>query len=283
MAAPHVSGAAALLLQAQPGLSITETAYALTSTAVPLRATVSDTVPNNTFGWGRLDVLGAALSVVSTGSLSGTVTGAGGEPVPGAAVTASGEDSGLHATAAAGPDGRYALPLAAGPYTVTASAFGYYRQRPGARRHHHRRRHRRATSCCRPCPPARWPASVLDDGTGEPARGHGHHLRHRALGVQPTRPPAPTASPCRRASTPLRVRGLGPPAGPRRRAGRDRRRGCHGRLRPARRPQRPGGGQRRLVQRPPRRLLRRRAGGAGLPARHPPHHLQQLRARRWPS
>ena len=125
MAAPHASGTAALLLQAAPGLSVTRTLYALTSTAVPLRFAATDPIPNNTYGWGRLDALGAVLSVVSTGSLSGTVRAAGGPPIAGAAVTAWSETGGLHGAAQSGGDGGYALPLAAGPYTVTASAFGY--------------------------------------------------------------------------------------------------------------------------------------------------------------
>ncbi len=125
MAAPHASGTAALLLQAAPGLSVTRTLYALTSTAVPLKYADTDPVPNNTYGWGRLDALGAVLSVASTGSLSGTVRAQGGLPIAGAAVTAWSETGGLHATGQAGGVGRYAVPLAAGPYTVTASAFGY--------------------------------------------------------------------------------------------------------------------------------------------------------------
>ena len=130
MAAPHASGTAALLLQARPDLTITQTAYALTSTAVPLRTTISDTVPNNTFGWGRLDALAAALSVASLGSLSGTVTSVSGHPVGNASVTALAEVSSLTATATSDADGRYNLPLAAGPYTVTANAFGYTASTP---------------------------------------------------------------------------------------------------------------------------------------------------------
>jgi uncharacterized repeat protein (TIGR01451 family) len=130
MAAPHAAGTAALLLQAQPGLSITATALALTSTAIPLVLTVSDTIPNNTYGWGRLDALGAVLRVASNGSLSGTVLASGGQPIAQAAVTAQSETTAGHASSVADAAGRYVLPLAAGPYTVTASAFGYAASAP---------------------------------------------------------------------------------------------------------------------------------------------------------
>ncbi|MDP2855835.1 MAG: carboxypeptidase regulatory-like domain-containing protein, partial [bacterium] len=130
MAAPHATGTAALLHQAQPGLSITATAFALTSTAVPLVLTVSDTIPNNTYGWGRLDALGAVLRVASAGSLSGMVRTTAGQPIPQATVAALSETSADHALAIADAAGRYALPLTAGPYTVTASAFGYTTSAP---------------------------------------------------------------------------------------------------------------------------------------------------------
>jgi uncharacterized repeat protein (TIGR01451 family) len=130
MAAPHAAGTAALLLQVQPGLSITATAFALTSTAVPLYFTVSDTIPNNTYGWGRLDALSAVLSVANSGSLTGTVLATGGQPIAQATVSAWSETTSGQASALADAAGRYALPLAAGPYTVTASAFGYTASAP---------------------------------------------------------------------------------------------------------------------------------------------------------
>jgi len=50
--APYATGAAALLLQAEPGLPPTALAQRLRMTAVPL----GSPVPNSTFGWGRLSL-----------------------------------------------------------------------------------------------------------------------------------------------------------------------------------------------------------------------------------
>ena len=59
IAAAHVSGALALILSAQPGLTADEQAEALRATAVDL----GETGPDNVFGYGRLDA-GAAVAYV---------------------------------------------------------------------------------------------------------------------------------------------------------------------------------------------------------------------------
>jgi bacillopeptidase F len=51
MAVPHVAGLAALLLQAEPDLTISEMEQAITGTAVSL----GSPIPNNDYGWGRID------------------------------------------------------------------------------------------------------------------------------------------------------------------------------------------------------------------------------------
>ena len=120
MAAPHVAGTAALMLAADPSLTITDTASVLTGTAAPL----STTFPNNDSGYGRVDAYAAVQAVASMGVLSGTVTRSDtGAPIVGATVTAvSSEGSG---TASTGTNGQYVRGLAASVYTVDASAFGY--------------------------------------------------------------------------------------------------------------------------------------------------------------
>ncbi len=55
LAAPHVAGALALLLSAHPGVSAASQVSALTSSALDLGALG----PDNTYGYGRLDALGA--------------------------------------------------------------------------------------------------------------------------------------------------------------------------------------------------------------------------------
>jgi subtilisin family serine protease len=66
MAAPHLAGGVALLLQAKPALigDIAKTESTFTHTSMPLRSTQDcggsgQKVPNNVFGWGLLNLLKA--------------------------------------------------------------------------------------------------------------------------------------------------------------------------------------------------------------------------------
>ncbi|MBX7214467.1 MAG: S8 family serine peptidase [Thermoflexales bacterium] len=122
MAAPHVAGAAALMLSAAPGLSGPAVLETLTRTAVPL----STTLPNNNTGWGRIDAFSATLSVAQTGLFTGTVLD-GGLPVGDVLITAHGDtgSSAIVASTHTDAQGRYALPVPAGLYTLTAEAYGY--------------------------------------------------------------------------------------------------------------------------------------------------------------
>lgn len=61
MAAPHVSGGVALLLQIDPALTINEIEDVLKTTAVDL----GTAGPDNNYGWGRIDLYEAALAVGS--------------------------------------------------------------------------------------------------------------------------------------------------------------------------------------------------------------------------
>ena len=118
MAAPHVTGAVALILQAKPTLTIAETIYALTNTAKAL----STTLPNNESGFGRIDVYAAALSVISTGVITGQVVN-GGQPISNALVSAFA--NGRVMDTSSDENGRYSLRAPFGFYTTTASAFGF--------------------------------------------------------------------------------------------------------------------------------------------------------------
>jgi len=121
MAAPHVAGTIALLLSANPSLTITGTAFALTSTAVHL----TTTIPNNDSGYGRIDAYAAVRAVASLGAISGTVTRSDtAAPIGGVQVSMRSPD-GLAGATTTAANGRYALSLATSVYTVTASAFGY--------------------------------------------------------------------------------------------------------------------------------------------------------------
>ena len=131
MAAPHIAGAVALVISADPAYAgdVDAIEDILASTAEPKTTTEGcggdgpTDVPNNVWGWGILDVLGAVTEI--TGSLEGTVTRvATGQPIAGATVSAQGSGGPVQRETVAESDGSYALNLAAGIYEVTASAPG---------------------------------------------------------------------------------------------------------------------------------------------------------------
>lgn len=72
MAAPHVAGLVALLISAKPALAgqVDAIENAITQSAQPLLTTqgcggdTPTSLPNNVYGWGRIDALAAVLSVV---------------------------------------------------------------------------------------------------------------------------------------------------------------------------------------------------------------------------
>ncbi|MDG5473224.1 S8 family serine peptidase [Jeotgalibacillus sp. ET6] len=75
MAAPHVAGAAALVLQANSSLSIDDVEDLLMDTATPRTNAQYPTAPNNGFGDGIINVFDAVSAVISgLGTISGQVT-----------------------------------------------------------------------------------------------------------------------------------------------------------------------------------------------------------------
>lgn len=120
MAAPHIAGTAALMLSARPGLSITQTAFALTSTATYL----SGMVPNNESGYGRVDAYAAVAYAVHAGVLVGRVQ-SDSRPIPGAVIHATSAVSGTSVSATTDGEGRYQLFLRSGYYNLVANAFGF--------------------------------------------------------------------------------------------------------------------------------------------------------------
>ncbi|PSL04612.1 carboxypeptidase family protein [Haloactinopolyspora alba] len=129
MAAPHVTGAVALLWSAVPALvgDIASTRALLDDTARDVDdTTCGGTADDNpTWGEGKLDALAlvnAGIEAGGAGDLTGTVTGPDGEPLTGATISAEG----THArTTTTGEDGTFSLRLLAGDYEVTTTKFGY--------------------------------------------------------------------------------------------------------------------------------------------------------------
>ncbi|TDD12241.1 hypothetical protein E1292_02005 [Nonomuraea deserti] len=129
MAAPHVSGAVALMWSAAPALvgDIAATRDILDRTAQDRADTTCGGTAgdNNVYGEGMLDAYRAvgASPRAGAGTLTGTVTDERtGEPVAGVRVSATGPRT-LDTTTAA--DGTYRLYLDEGDYDVSLSFFGY--------------------------------------------------------------------------------------------------------------------------------------------------------------
>lgn len=122
MAAPHVSGVVALMLQAAPALAnnLNSISATLRSTAIPL----GSPIPNNDYGWGRVDAYNAVMAAGSFGTIQGAVTHAG-LPIGGAAIQIV-PHGGAAIYTTAQTDGTYRQGITSGTYDVTASAFGYF-------------------------------------------------------------------------------------------------------------------------------------------------------------
>jgi subtilisin family serine protease len=131
MASPHVVGAISLLWSAAPDLRghIQATENIFNSSAVPRYSTQCgdplQTVPNNVYGWGRIDAFVAVQSVV--GTLSGSVRDESGEGISLVAISAE-LDTGLVRNTYSDAEGFYKLYPVSGVYTVTFSKPAYVTQ-----------------------------------------------------------------------------------------------------------------------------------------------------------
>jgi serine protease AprX len=132
MASPHVVGAVALLWSARPDLigEVTTTEFVLNTSAFTRTSTqcgdAPDAVPNNVYGWGRVDALEGVQSAqgLELGGLTGAVSDRSGRSVVGAVILAQ-LDS-IHVWGATSdPLGFFAMAPVSGTYTVTASLAGY--------------------------------------------------------------------------------------------------------------------------------------------------------------
>jgi subtilisin family serine protease len=128
MATPHVAGALALVLSANPALigdaNGIRAVFDLTAIDVSDLTCGGTAGDNNVWGEGRLDAFAAVQSAVAPhGTLQGTITDANtSNPIVNATVSVTGPASRSTTTNASG---FYSMVLPVGTYTVTGSKFGY--------------------------------------------------------------------------------------------------------------------------------------------------------------
>ncbi len=121
MATPHVAGVAALLLSINPSLTPAQLEGALTSSATPLTDTAYPTAPNYGYGAGLVNADAAVASVISGGTVAGTVKDSAGKPL---AAKVKAEPRSVE-VATDPASGAYSLKLPAGTYTLTVTTYGY--------------------------------------------------------------------------------------------------------------------------------------------------------------
>lgn len=125
MASPHVAGAVALLWSAVPTLtnqiSLTEQILLKSATPVPDNRcdnTSTPTVPNNTYGYGYLNVLAAVQMAQNPGTLTVRTLDRNGQPVGGAEVQLADRLTGYRYKAQSDAAGVATFPVYAGSYRV---------------------------------------------------------------------------------------------------------------------------------------------------------------------
>lgn len=121
MATPHVAATVALMIEADPELTVADALDTLSSTAY-FDDRYGPERPNSRFGAGRIDAFGTVAAVVTDTGVEGTVTDtATGSPLAGVRV----EEPVTGRAATTGDDGRYRMRLPEGTYQLEFSRFGY--------------------------------------------------------------------------------------------------------------------------------------------------------------
>jgi len=122
MAAPHAAATAALLLEADPSLTVEDLEAFMIGTAFDL----GTPGPDNDYGAGRLDAYGAVSWALGAGKLAGLVIAADtGQPLVAAQVEGVHPKASYTFRTASDEHGAYEVAVPAGTYRVTATAFGY--------------------------------------------------------------------------------------------------------------------------------------------------------------
>lgn len=121
MAAPHIAGAVALVLQSSAhAMGVEDIERVLAETALDL----GDEGPDNDYGAGRLQALDAVREAFNGGVLEGTVTESGtADPVPGAELSVDLSHADVRVFSSS--DGAYRLWLPEGVHTVHVEAFAF--------------------------------------------------------------------------------------------------------------------------------------------------------------
>ncbi len=118
MAAPHVSGVVALMLQANPSLTVDVTKQLLSQTAIDY----GDPGMDNTYGWGRVNAYSAvSAALAGVGTLQGTISSSGGGTVDNAKILIVDTGQKVYSD----EFGDYTMQAVAGDHTVEVSRFGY--------------------------------------------------------------------------------------------------------------------------------------------------------------
>lgn len=118
MATPHVTGAVALLYQANPDLTINEVKQILKQTARV--EPHMGTLPNDSYGSGIMNIYQAVTETAYAGELKGTLTNNDGDPVSGKLeIAAEGISFDI------GKDGSFSFKIREGSHKVSLTSFGY--------------------------------------------------------------------------------------------------------------------------------------------------------------
>jgi len=126
MATPHVTGTVALLLQANPSLTVTELKNAIKSTAVDLGVPG----PDNDYGWGRIDCYAAVAAYMYPNRIAGHVQAWEGTPLAGATVAVT--DGTMVFNPVTNETGDFTVTVPDGAWTVTPSHPDYTFSPPSA-------------------------------------------------------------------------------------------------------------------------------------------------------
>ena len=118
MATPQVTGAIALLYQANPNLSIDEVKETLKETARV--EPHMGTLPNDSYGSGIINIYQAVTDTAFAGELKGTLKNKQGEPVTGKL-----EIKGEGLSYDISEDGEFNVKIREGIHQVSISSFGY--------------------------------------------------------------------------------------------------------------------------------------------------------------